>query len=162
MAQGVFFQILLAFTFYSHHFHLSLYNISITQHLKHPLKSFCPYHLHYKIFVHPLLKNHTISSFFSISTPFILLHCSPFHLSGLVSPLHWFHQIIIVSVRWWLCRIWVSSVPSIRIRKDQSAVSYCPWFPWATLSPLFCFLSSNCIWASDMTHIDNQYMLTCA
>lgn len=67
MAQGVFFQILLAFTFYSHHFHLSLYNISITQHLKHPLKSFCPYHLHYKIFVHPLLINHTSPPFFNLN-----------------------------------------------------------------------------------------------
>lgn len=144
MAQGLFF-------FSSHyHIHLSLHSINHTVCLKHHLKPLCPsYHLHYKTSPSFYI---TPSPLSSIWRPFTLIHCSPLHLSGLFSPLHWFHQIIIDSVRWRGRCIWVSSVPSIRIRKDQSAVSYYHGFPWAAGSVLFCFLSFYCIWASDMTH----------
>lgn len=111
-------------------------------------------------YLHHLLLYHTIFSS-SISTPFTHIHCPFLHLSGLFSPLHWFHQRIIDSVRWWGRCIWVSSVPSIRIRKDQSAVSHCPGFPWAAGSHLLCFLSFYCIWASDMTYRQSIHANMC-
>lgn len=94
---------------------------------------------------------HTFSSLFNLKLIHTHSLCPSSPLRSISSP------SLVSSANNWLGEvmgrfIWVSSVPSIRIRKDQSAVSYCHGFPWASGSDLFCFLSFYCIWASDMTH----------